>query len=352
MPQYLYIHIPFCKKFCPFCDFTKCIYNSDNAKKYINLVLKHLNKYKNKFKTIYIGGGTPNCLSDEQLNKLLSALSKHLAKDYEFTIECNPESITNAQAKILFKNKINRVSLGVQTLDKNILKTINRLNHKTMVANAIGILHTNKINNISCDLIYGFRNQTEKSIKNDIDFLILNKVKHLSLYSLEIKENTPWGKIKYKTNEYEIEDHLKFIISYLKTKGFSRYEVSNWAKSKKYESKHNVAIWKTNEWAAIGLGAHGMEHNTLYYWSGNLLNWKKVNHKLTKFDLYFQVLMMGLRLKEGLDLYNPLHKKAYMFFKKQIDKDLLIKRNKNRLVCTNVNLLDNFLVKLNRYENK
>lgn len=352
MTKYLYIHIPFCKKFCPYCDFTKCIYQSAKADQYIDLVVKDLKKRypRNKFKTIYLGGGTPNCLTDKQLDKLLGVLSKKLDKQYEFTIECNPEFVSESQAKIFYKNKINRVSLGVQTLDPTLLKTMNRLNHKFMVANAISILKKNKITNISCDLIYGFKNQTQESIKNDVDFLYANKVKHLSLYSLEIKENTPWGKTNYQTNDYEIEDHLKFIISYLPKIGFKRYEVSNWAINKKYQAQHNVAIWKTNDWAATGLGAHGMENNTLYHFEGNLLKWKKVNQKLSKYDLYFQVLMMGLRLEEGLDLSNPLHKKAYLFFKKRLDQDLLIKKINNHIVCTNINLLDNFLIKLNRNE--
>ena len=104
---------------------------------------------------------------------------------------------------------------------------MNRSNHKQMVQQAIKTLQQNKITNISCDLIYGFKNQTNESIKNDIDFLVTNKIKHISCYSLEIKENTIWGKQHYQVNELEIEDHLKFIIDYLAKLNFVRYEVSN-----------------------------------------------------------------------------------------------------------------------------
>lgn len=350
MTKSLYIHIPFCKKFCAYCDFVKCIYNSSTADKYIDLVLKKLNK--NKYETIYIGGGTPNCLSDKQLEKLLKNLSKHLEKNYEFTIECNPEFVTDSQVQIFKKYKINRVSIGVQTLDFNLLKTMNRVNHKFMVEKAIAILQKNKITNISCDLIYGFNGQTNQSIKDDIDFLIANKVKHISCYSLEIKENTAWGRQHYKTNDLEIEDHLKFIIDYFNEIGFVRYEVSNWASTPKHQSKHNVSVWNTNDWKAIGLGAHGMENKCLYHYEGNILNWKLVKEKLTNYDLYFQVMMMGLRLKAGLNLKNSLHKKAYQFFKQRIDQDWLIEKSDKRIWCTNVNLLDNFLVKLSEYEKK
>lgn len=350
MTKSLYIHIPFCKKFCAYCDFIKCIYNKQTSDQYINLVLSKLKKQK--YETIYLGGGTPNCLSNEQLEKLLKTLSKHLKNKYEFTIECNPEFVTDSQAKIFKKYKINRVSLGVQTLDFNLLKSMNRSNHKLMVNQAIKTLQKNKITNISCDLIYGFKGQTNQSIKNDIDFLISSKIKHISCYSLEIKENTAWGRQNYQTNDLEIEDHLKFIIDYLARLKFVRYEVSNWAINNKYQSKHNVNVWKTYDWAAIGLGAHGMENKTLYHYEGNPLHWKLVKEKLTDFDLYFQVLMMGLRLKDGLDLSNPLHKKTYSFFKKRIDQDWLIEKNKKRIWCNNINLLDNFLVKLSDYEKK
>jgi len=354
MTKSLYIHIPFCKKFCPYCDFVKSIYNKDNVDKYIDLVLAMLkDKYANtKFKTIYIGGGTPNSLDDKQLDNLLKGVAKNLATNAELTVELNPEFVSDSQAKILYKNHVNRVSLGVQTLDETLLKTMNRKNHKDMVSKAIDILISNGIKNISCDLIYGFKNQTNKSIKKDIDFLISKDVKHLSLYSLEIKENTPWGKINYQVDEEEIDSHLSFAIDYLAKLKWNRYEVSNWAKADKYQSKHNVSVWNTNDWAAIGLGAHGMENKTLYHFEGSLLDWKLVKNKLDSFDLYLQVMIMGLRLRQGLDLSNSLHKKAYLYFKKVLDKESLITINNKNIICNNINLLDNVLIKLIDYEKK
>lgn len=350
MTKSIYIHIPFCKKFCAYCDFVKCIYNKDKADKYIDLVIDYLQKnYKNnKFETIYIGGGTPNALDDKQLDRLLSAISKHLSNSYELTIELNPEFVTDSQITILKKNKVNRVSIGIQTLDESILKTTNRANHICMVNSAISLLHKHKINNISCDLIYGFKNQTNKSIKNDIDMLYKYNIKHISMYSLEIKEQTLWGKKGYKVDEYQLEDNLKFAIKYLAQLGFKRYEVSNWAKSNKYQSKHNVSVWKTNDWAAIGLGAHGMENKILYHFEGSLLDWKLINQPLSTYDYYFQVMMMGLRLSDGLDLNNPLHLSSYNYFKHKLDNDKLIIKTKNRVRCKNINLLDNVLVNLEK----
>ncbi len=348
MIKHLYVHIPFCKKICPYCDFKKTIYNNDVANKYIDLVCKKINRdyKKNKFNTIYVGGGTPNCLSNLQINKLLQCLSKYLTNKHEFTIEINPELLTNEQTRIFSLNHINRVSIGVQTMDNDLLKSIYRLSYHNVVKNAIQFLLNNKIKNISCDLIYGFQNQTNKNIKDDIDFLINNHVKHLSMYSLEIKPNTLWGKQHYLLDEFKIENNLKFIIRYLKKRHFIRYEVSNWAINDKYQSWHNVGIWKSHEWAAIGFGAHGMENKYLYHYDGKILYWHLIQKRLTTNEFYYQILMMGLRLTEGIDLKIKNNYLAYQCFKDNLNKSKLIKIKNNHLICTNINLLDSLLVDL------
>ena len=137
-------------------------------------------------------------------------------------------------------------------------------------------------------MIYGFHNQTNLNIKNDIDFLIINNVKHFSFYSLEIKENTLWYKQNYLTDEYKIENHLKFINSYLNAKKFKRYEVSSICKENKYQSLHNVLIWKANDWTAIELGGYG----SLYHYCSSITNWQIKKEKLLKTDLYYLIMFM------------------------------------------------------------
>lgn len=348
MTKHLYVHIPFCKQICPYCDFKKTIYNQDLANKYIDLVCHKIDQdYKNiKFSTIYVGGGTPNCLLDLQIQRLLNCLSKHLANKYEFTIEINPELLTKKQANIFFLNHVNRVSIGIQTLKKHILQSIKRLSYYNLVKNTIQILLNNKIENISCDLIYGFQNQTNNDIKDDIAFLIKNHVKHLSMYSLEIKPNTLWGKQHYTIDELAIENNLKFIISYLQKHHFTRYEVSNWAINDVYQSQHNIGIWQTHDWTAIGYGAHGMENKCLYYYDGSILDWQLIKKKQTQKDFYYQILMMGLRLAKGIDLTIKNNYLAYQYFKKKLVTSNLVKIVNNYLFCTNLNLLDNLLVDL------
>lgn len=348
MIKSLYIHIPFCRKICPYCALVRQLYCRRKVDKYLILIEKIIkSKYKNnKFKTIYIGGGTPNCLTIKQLTKLLGCLTNKLLSKYEFTIECNPEFITKQQIEIFKKYKINRVSLGIQTLNKKILKSIGRLHKQQDITCAIKLFKKFKINNLSCDLIYGFKQQSIATIKKDLDFLLKNGIKHISCYCLEIKPKTIFSQQNYKIDENKIEKQLKFIIRYLEQKKFVRYEVSNWGKTNKNQSHHNVLIWKTNEWAAIGWGAHGFEDNIYYRYGGDILKWKLIKKTLTKKELYQQVLIMGLRLSKGLNLQNKLVNESYSFFKKELDSSPLFIKNKNTIKCRNINLLNCLLEKI------
>ena len=225
----LYIHIPFCKSICTYCDFVrevvKCQRQEDD---YIIKICSQINKEcKHKFKTIYIGGGTPNSLSDTNLNLLLSTCKKIKAKDCELTVECNPEFINNNQANIFKKFGVNRISLGVQTLNKKINKIFNRKHSNQDVINAIKILRKNNIENISLDFIYGYDLLKLKDIENNVKFIVNNKIPHSSFYSLEIKENSILAKQKYQINDELIDSQFKYIIDMMKKYKYQRYEVSN-----------------------------------------------------------------------------------------------------------------------------
>ena len=343
----LYIHIPFCKSICTYCDFmreiARCQKQEDD---YIAKICNQINKECNhKFKTIYVGGGTPNCLSDNNLNLLLSTCKKIKAKDCEFSIECNPEFINHNQVNIFKKFGVNRISLGVQTLNENINKIFNRKHTNKDVVNAIKLLRKNNIKNISLDFIYGYGLMKLKDIENNVKFIINNKIPHCSFYSLEIKENSILAKQKYQINDELIDKQFKYIIDMMKKYKYQRYEISNWCINKKYQCQHNLAYWNTNDWKAIGLGAYGLENRNYYYYSGTTTNFKKINNKYSDKDYYFQVIMMGFRLIKGLDLKNSTHVKAFNFFKDKIDPKLF-KITKDNIKVKNVNQLDNILISL------
>jgi oxygen-independent coproporphyrinogen-3 oxidase len=227
-PEHLYIHIPFCKQKCAYCDFVRFTKCESLIPDYINKIALEIKaKVKSKLKSIYIGGGTPNYLDDLQLSKLLSSLQKYRNNQTEFTIECNPEFINAQQVKLFKKFNVNRVSIGAQCINNTILKKYGRKHTITDIERAITLLQTNGICNISLDFIYGFNELRDIDIKKNIDFVVKNKVKHVSFYALEIKPGSLLKTKNYMINENKIDKQLCLIIKTLAAHNYIRYEVSN-----------------------------------------------------------------------------------------------------------------------------
>ncbi|MGL4951977.1 MAG: radical SAM protein, partial [Mycoplasma sp.] len=205
--KHLYIHIPFCKNICTYCDFFRQKIDNGNelVSKYIELIKKQVQEESSlaQFSTIYIGGGTPNFLTNSDLANLLNFLKDYIdtSEEFEFTIECNPEFITEEQVIIFKNNYVNRISLGVQILNDKILKELNRGHTVSDVQNAINILKNNGFYNISCDFIYGLENMTENDIVNVLQFVVDNEIKHVSYYALEVKEGSVLKQKDYLVDE-------------------------------------------------------------------------------------------------------------------------------------------------------
>lgn len=350
MTKHLYLHIPFCKSICDYCDFCrfKVPLNSPKIEDYIDLLIEQVQNESEpeQYTTIYLGGGTPNYLSDELMKKLLEALSPYLDTSgaYEFCLECNPEFVTVSQAKIFKKYGINRVSLGVQTTNNKILKLLNRQHTIEKAQTAIENLHKANITNISCDFIYALENLVEQDIENAIEFVMKNDIKHVSYYALEVKPGSALAKQGYVVDEEVEADQLEYINQFLEFNGYRRYEVSNWAKAPEFESLHNKAYWLTNDWKGLGYGASGFENRTMYKWEGSLLDWEKESVQISLKDLYLQVLMMGLRLVDGIDVINnERNSEAYAHFFDDIVECYI--RN-GHLRVKNLNLLHETLVNI------
>ncbi|MDR0674927.1 MAG: radical SAM family heme chaperone HemW [Mycoplasmataceae bacterium] len=343
--KHLYVHIPFCKAICHYCDFVRFVSNSNCISRYTHRLINEINdRCKGcKFKTIYVGGGTPNSIDNHLLNTLLCTLSKYLAIDYEFTIECNPENITIDQAYILKTNNVNRVSIGMQTVNNTLLQKFGRQHTLKDVQEAISNLRKVGINNISIDLIYGFNELMDNDIRDTIKFIRSACIPHVAWYALEIKPGSFLNKNKYQLNDSHIEHQLKLIIKLMNDINYQRYEVSNWCIKSQFRSLHNQAYWLTHQWKAIGLGACGFEKRTYYEIKGNLKKYHLRKTKYSTSDYYFQIMMMGLRLQEGLDLTHPIYKKAYIYYK---DKLKHVHVENNHLRVDNLNLLDNTLMEL------
>ncbi|MGL4950314.1 MAG: radical SAM family heme chaperone HemW [Mycoplasma sp.] len=350
MTKHLYIHIPFCNDICTYCDFfrIKAEQSNEEINQYVNILKEKIKGESefNQYSTIYIGGGTPNFLSNTILNDLLEFLKDYIdfENEYEFTIECNPEFVTNEQAIILMKNFVNRISLGIQILNDDILNKLNRHHTSETAQNAIDILSNQGFENISCDFIYGLENMNEDDIINVIEFVMKNNIKHVSYYALEVKEGSVLKKENYIVDEEVEAGQLDYINQALELNGYKRYEVSNWVIDSKYESMHNKAYWLTNDWKGVGIGASGFENQTIYKWEGSLLDWKKDSMKLTTSDYYQQVLMMGLRLVDGIDVIeSKRNADAYALF---FDDLVYCYIRDGKLRVKNLNLLHETLVNI------
>ena len=187
----LYVHIPFCESICSYCDFCKVYYDQKQSDLYLQRLNEELSQIEqHHLKTIYIGGGTPSALNDEQLEKLMSMLKTYSLEVEEYCMEVNPESMDYYKLKILKKSGINRLSIGVQTFQDHLLKEIDRHHNTTQVKNIIKYAKEIGFDNISIDLMYGLPKQTKEDIQKDIEVLQTLNLQHVSYYSLILEEGT------------------------------------------------------------------------------------------------------------------------------------------------------------------
>ena len=330
-----YIHIPFCKNICSYCDFCKLFYNEKLVDQYLEQLEKEISNIyrKEELKTIYIGGGTPSCLNMKQLNKLFSITKKlRVSKDVEFSIECNFDSI-NKEKLLLFKeNGVNRLSFGLEsTIDKN-LKLLNREENCSRVQEIISYCRELGFKNINIDLMYAIPDETIKDLERDLNFILSLNVEHISTYSLIIEEHTKLYINQIKTIKEELDYEMYKIICN-KLKNYHHYEISNFSKYG-YESRHNMCYWKNKNYYGFGLGASSYIGNkrinntrsiTKYLQNKTILDMEILN----KSDIMSYEMILGLRMLNGVNkesFYKKYNKDIYEVFdiKGLISKDLLI----------------------------
>ncbi len=339
----LYVHIPFCESICSYCDFCKVYYDQKQSDLYLQRLNEELSQIEqHHLKTIYIGGGTPSALNDEQLEKLMSMLKTYSLEVEEYCMEVNPESMDYYKLKILKKGGVNRLSIGVQTFQNNLLKEIDRHHNATQVKNLIRYAKQIGFDNISIDLMYGLPKQTKEDIQKDIEVLQTLNLQHVSYYSLILEEGTILKYQNYQPLDDEQEYQWNFLIDEkLQELGFDKYEVSNYAK-KGYESKHNLVYWHFENYYGVGLGSCGKNNHQIIEHSRSLTKYLNGDFKTTTIDetkeeTMFNQIMMSLRLKEGLDLKK--FKERYQEDALEIYQDAIDKNKKEgRLVIE-----DNFL---------
>lgn len=306
MIESLYIHIPFCNKICTYCDFCKMYANDESIKKYLEALSNEIDTYyvNDILKTIYIGGGTPSVLEKEELDYLFTILSNlKKDKDCEFTFECNLNDIDEFLLKYLKENGINRLSIGVESFNKNILKILGR-EYNFDIKERI-MLCKKYFSNINIDLIYGINGQTMDDLKNDLERFIQLDVEHISIYSLILEDHTI-----LKINNYqEIDEDLNremydYICKYLKEKGYNHYEISNFSKEG-FESKHNLNYWNNGKYYGFGLGASGYIDDIRYTNTRSFTKYVNgkyryaIDHITKRIDME-NFMILGLRKIKGV----------------------------------------------------
>lgn len=340
--MYIYIHIPFCDCICSYCDFCKILYNNKYINNYLDNLEKEINyRYKNELiKSIYIGGGTPSSLSYQELKRLFNIIKIFkLDSNYEFTIECNVNNLDINKIKLFKDNGVNRVSLGVQSFNKEILTILNRSHIYKEVYSVINNLKNNNINNINIDLIYGVNDNID-IVKKDIDYFLSLDIPHISCYSLIIEDNTLLKINNYQNIDEDIEYEMyKYIENKLTSNGYVHYEISNYAKEG-YQSTHNINYWDNGSYYGFGLGSVSYIDN---YRISNTKNISKYNKGIYISNREYEDMntnmsndmILGLRKIKGVSI-----SKFYNKYKKDIievfDIDDLI--NNKILIIDNDNM--------------
>lgn len=361
MERGLYIHIPFCDNICAYCDFAKFFYNENLVDQYLDELIREIEDRKcDNICSIYIGGGTPSSLNINQLEKLLSYLNTNFyKKDIPFTIEANCENLSEEKIILFNKYGVNRVSLGVQSFNDELIKKMNRKHNFDMVVNTISLLKKHHIDNISCDLIYGLPNETKEILLDDIKKLINLDIKHISTYALQVSKHTVFYNQKVKeASEDKYREFYDLIVEELFKNGFSRYEVSNFSKPG-YESFHNLIYWLNKEYYGVGLGASSYVDSVRFDNTKSLNKYLTGERVLNKEELdiedkEFYELMLGLRLSKGININefnNKYNKDILLDYKDKLDylfnRELIeFKNNHIRITDDNVFIMDYVLKEL------
>ena len=306
MVKSAYIHIPFCNTICSYCDFCKFLKDKTWVKDYlISLESEIKMSYKGEIlNTLYVGGGTPSCLNKEELTKLFNIISNFkLNKTYEFTFECNIENITEELLIFLKDNRVNRISIGVETFNDKYLKFLNRHHTKDSAIKTINLVKK-YFDNINVDLIYAIPEETLEELESDIDILLSLDIPHISTYSLIIEEHTKLYIDKTKNIDDSLDcDMYNLVIN--KLSSYNHYEISNFAKVG-YESKHNLTYWNNNEYYGFGCGASGYIDNIRYDNTRSITDYIRGiyvldSHKLDKEEEISNEFILGLRKIQGIN---------------------------------------------------
>lgn len=348
----LYIHIPFCRQKCRYCDFVSFSGKEELQKRYLDALETELTHYRHTpIDTIFIGGGTPTCLSDSLLDRLLSIIHStfSLSEQNEFSIEANPGTLTKENIHILSDHGVNRVSVGVQSFCDAELRLLGRIHTADEAKRTIAALQDAGIENVNIDLMSALPNQTPDALYQNLSEAISCRPAHISCYSLIIEEGTPFA-ADYEKGELTLPDDDTDRLMYhmacniLAENGYNQYEISNFARHG-YECRHNIRYWRCLEYIGCGVAAHSYLNGARYFHTSNLNSYLqnpcevKERVVLSNKDKIQEFMIMGLRMTDGVNETEFLNrfgiplKKCYgPTLKKFTDNGLLLYQNGHYLL--------------------
>lgn len=346
MARGIYIHIPFCHQICNYCDFNKVFFKNQPVDEYIEalgleieMTVKELPESFANIETIFIGGGTPTALSAEQITRLLSLIAKHisLSNVKEFTSEANPDELTREKLQALLDGGVNRLSMGVQSFDQELLKKIGRTHSNEHVYNTIELAKEVGFTNISIDLMYGLPGQTMEQWQDTLNKAMALNLPHYSAYSLIVEPKTIFyiqyakGKLALPSEDLEAEMY-DVLMTTMEAHNKNQYEISNFAETG-FESIHNKIYWDNDEYAGFGAGAHGYLQGIRYSNVGPIKKYIETVqsgtrplvhcHTVTAQERLEEQMFLGLRKVEGVSHHvfeNKFNRSIQEIYAKQIDQ--------------------------------
>lgn len=321
----IYIHIPFCRTKCAYCDFYSFIPKTEGIyERYADTVIAHMEAYRDAARdrapdSVYIGGGTPTAMPIDQLIRIIKAVKRNfkLSKNCEFTVEVNPKTADVKTFRRLRRAGVNRISIGLQSADAAELKMLTRSHSRADFEECFRDARAAKIQNISVDLMFGIPDQTPESLLRSIDYVTRLHPDHISLYDLKIEEGTPYARIAGRLNlpDEDTEfDMYRAAIEMLDRRGYRQYEISNFARPGK-QSRHNLKYWNCEEYLGFGPGAHSYFNSTRFSFCRNIQDYIKgvadpvsrVNmteglEQITGKAQLGEYIMLRLRLSDGISV--------------------------------------------------
>lgn len=301
----LYVHIPFCKSKCAYCDFYSYVPSDESVyERYVNALITHMESYKNGCQhyapdTVFVGGGTPTALPIPLLLQLITAIKRNfrLTKRPEITLEANPATVSLKDLKRLRRAGVNRLSMGLQTADNGELQTLSRLHTRQEFEKAFREARQAKIGNINVDLMFGIPGQTVDSMLKTLNYVTRLGPEHISFYNLKIEEGTPFWKMR-ETLELPDEDteYTMYMtaVKFLASRGYNQYEISNFAKPG-YQCMHNIKYWNCEEYLGLGPAAHS-------FFNGNRFSFCS---DINKYMAALENPLSGIRITETSEELMP-----------------------------------------------